>query len=56
MNRYKVTFQTVMNGKVVSTAGTSVNADSIAEARQKVLGSHTPTNTKKIVIVSCVKQ
>jgi len=45
-----------MNGAIVSTAGVSVDADSIAEAKQKALANHTPSATRKFKIVSCVKQ
>lgn len=56
MSTYKLVVQTVQNGKIVSTASTSVGANSAMEAKQKFLATHLPTNTKKYKIVACAKQ
>lgn len=56
MARFQVTFQKIQNGKIVSTAGTSVEANSIMEAKNKFNSTHLPTNSYKYRIVSCVKK
>lgn len=56
MARFQVTFQKIQNGKIVSTAGTSVEASSIIEARSKFNSTHLPTNIYRYRIVSCVKK
>lgn len=56
MARFQVTFQKIQNGKIVSTAGTSVEASSMIEARSKFNSTHLPTNNYKYRIVSCVKK
>ncbi len=56
MARFQVTFQKIQNGKIVSTAGTSVEASSMLEARSKFNSTHLPTNNYKYRIVSCVKK
>lgn len=55
MARFKITFQKIQNGKIVSTAGTSVEASSIMEAKNKFNSTHLPSNSYKYKIVSCVK-
>ncbi len=55
MARFKITFQKIQNGKIVSTAGTSVDASSIMEAKNKFNATHIPSNSYKYKIVSCVK-
>lgn len=55
MARYQITFQRVQNGKIVSTAGTSVSANSISEARNRFKATHLPSNTSTYKIISCVK-
>ncbi len=55
MARFKITFQKNQNGKIVSTAGTSVEASSIMEAKNKFNSTHLPSNSYKYKIVSCVK-
>lgn len=55
MARFKITFQKIQNGKIVSTAGTSVDASSIMEAKNKFNATHLPSNSYKYKIVSCVK-
>lgn len=52
---FKITFQKIQNGKIVSTAGTSVTASSIMEAKNKFNATHLPSNTYKYKIVSRVK-
>ena len=56
MARFQITFQKIQNGKIVSTAGTSVEANSIMEAKNKFMSNHLPTNTYSYRIVSCVKK
>jgi hypothetical protein len=56
MARYQVTFQKIQNGKIVSTASTSVEASSIMEAKNKFNSTHLPTNFYKYKIIACVKK
>ena len=55
MARFQITFQKVQNGKIISTAGTNVSANSISEAKNKFKATHIPSNTATYKIVSCVK-
>ena len=56
MARFQITFQKFQNGKIVSTAGTSVEASSISEAKNKFNANHPPSNSYKYKIVACVKR
>ena len=56
MARFQLTFQKVQNGKVVSTAGTSIEAASVSEAKNKFMATHLPTSTGTYKILSCVKK
>ncbi len=56
MARFQITAQKIQNGKVVSTAGWSTDASSIAEAKNKFNASHLPSNSYKYKIISCVKK
>ncbi len=56
MARYQLTVQKIQNGKVVSTAGWSTDASSIAEAKNKFNASHLPSNSYRYKIISCVKK
>ncbi len=56
MARFQLTFQKVQNGKVVSTAGTSIEADSASEAKNKFMATHLPTSMGTYKILSCVKK
>ncbi len=58
MARYQITFQTIFvkTGKVASTAGTSVEAASVSEAKNKFNATHTPGLTYKYKILACVKK
>ena len=56
MARFQLTVQKVQNGKVVSTAGTSIEANTAAEAKQKFLATHLPSSTGSYKVVSCVKK
>lgn len=46
----------IQDGKVVSTAGTSIEAGTAAEANQKFLATHLPNSTGSYKVVSCVKK
>ena len=41
---------------VVSTAGTSIEAASVSEAKNKFMATHLPTSTGTYKILSCVKK
>ena len=56
MASFQIMFQKIQNGKIISTAGTSVQANSVMEAKNKFNASHLPTNLYKYKIVSCVKR
>lgn len=56
MARFQITFQRLQNGKIISTAGTSVEANSIMEAKNKFNATHLPSNSYKYKIVACVKK
>ena len=56
MARFQLTFQKVQNGKVVSTAGTSIEAASVSEAKNKFMATHLPTSTGTYKLLSCVKK
>ncbi len=56
MGKFQVTFQKIQNGKIISTAGTSVEANTIFEARNKFNATHLPTNYYRYRIISCVKK
>lgn len=56
MAHFQVTFQKIQNGKIVSTASTSIEASSIMEAKNKFNSTHLPTNLYKYKIISCVKK
>ena len=56
MARFQLQFQKIQIGKIVSTAGTSIEADSASEAKNKFLATHLPTNNSKYKILSCVKK
>lgn len=55
MARFQLQVQKIQNGKIVSTAGTSIEAGSASEAKNKFMATHPPTNTSKYKVVSCVK-
>lgn len=56
MARFQLTIQKIQNSKIVSTAGTSIEADTATEARQKFLATHLPSSTGSYKVVSCVKK
>lgn len=56
MARYQLTVQRIQNGKIISTAGFSVDANSVTEAKNKFMGNHPPSNSYKYKIISCVKK
>ena len=56
MARFQLTVQKIQNGKVVSTAGTSIEADNATEAKQKFLATHLPSSTSSYKVVACVKK
>ena len=56
MARFQITFQRLQNGKVISTAGTTVEANSAEEAKNKFNATHLPSNSYQYKIVSCVKK
>ncbi len=56
MARFQIMFQKIQNGKIISTAGTSVDANSIMEAKNKFNSTHLPSNSYKYKILSCVKR
>ena len=56
MARFQITFQKIQNGKIVSTAGMGIEANTIIEAKNKFNATHLPTNNYKFKIVSCVKK
>lgn len=56
MARYGVKFQTLRDGKIVSTAEMGFDANSEREARQKFNAQKVPTNTTKYKILAVVKR
>ena len=56
MARFQLTFQKIQNGKIVSTAGTSIEAETASEAKQKFLVTHLPSSTGSYKVVACVKK
>lgn len=56
MAQFQLQFQKIQNGKIVSTAGTSIEANSVSEAKNKFMAMHPPTNISKYKILSCVKK
>ena len=56
MARFEVKFQTIRDKKIISTAGTTVEANSEREARQKFKGMKIPTNTVSYRILSVIKR
>lgn len=57
MRRYNmIRYQTIRNGKISSTGTTTVNANSMLEARNRFNMSHTPTDSCKYKIIACVKR
>ncbi len=56
MARYQLTVQRISNGKIVSTSGTSVEANSVMEAKNKFMANHPPSNLSKYKIIACVKK
>lgn len=56
MARFQITFQRLQNGKIISTASTSVDANSIMEAKNKFNATHLPSNSYKYKILACVKK
>lgn len=56
MAMYQLTVQRIQNGKIISTAGVSVEANSVLEAKNKFMANHPPSNSYKYKIISCVKK
>ncbi len=56
MARFGVKFQTIQNGKIVSTAEMGFDANSEREARQKFNSLKIPTHTVKYKIIAVVKR
>lgn len=55
MGKFKICFERIQNGKVISKATTTVEANSISEAKGKFLLNHQSSNSYQYRIVACVK-
>jgi hypothetical protein len=52
MARFQIQYETTRSGNVKSMAGTSITAETIGQAKQKLLSLHPGV---KVRIISCVK-
>lgn len=55
MSLFKISFERIQNGKTISKATTTVEANSISEAKEKFSLNHQSSNSYQYRIIACVK-